>query len=208
MGQAITRFHQYRTRRDAKSGLACFDADSPEGRAYVRDVAWAIQYADANRLVMVQAVAELIQRLYDVSADWATLIHGNHNHVRWETHDGEHFWVHRKGALPASDGESGVIPGSMGTRSFHTIGRGDPLSLNSSSHGAGRRMARKEAAKAIRLREFERQMKGIWFDQRRTNALRDAAPSAYRDIERVMRAQKELTRIARELRPVLSFKGT
>ena len=208
MGQAISRFYQHRTRPDAKLGLACLDSDTPDGRAYIGDVAWAVAYAKANRLVMVQAVAELMERLYDVAADWTTLIHGNHNHVRQETHGGRQYWVHRKGALPASDGEPGVIPGSMGTRSYHTIGRGDPLSLNNSSHGAGRRMARKQAVKAIRLRDFERQMRGVWFDNRKANALRDEAPEAYRDIGQVMRAQNDLTRISRELRPLLSYKGT
>jgi tRNA-splicing ligase RtcB (3'-phosphate/5'-hydroxy nucleic acid ligase) len=101
----------------------------------------------------------------------------------------------------------GVIPGSMGSASFHVEGRGCPESLCSSSHGAGRAKSRSEAARSIGVKQLTREMAGVWFDHRQSDRLRDEAPSAYKDIHAVMRAQRELTKIVRELRPVLSYKG-
>jgi tRNA-splicing ligase RtcB (3'-phosphate/5'-hydroxy nucleic acid ligase) len=95
----------------------------------------------------------------------------------------------------------------MGTPSFHVVGRGEAESLCSSSHGAGRQFSRGEASKKINVRRLEREMEGIWFDHRHIALLRDEAPSAYKDIRKVMRAQRELTRIERQLRPILSYKG-
>jgi tRNA-splicing ligase RtcB len=93
------------------------------------------------------------------------------------------------------------------TPSFHVEGRGDERSLGSSSHGAGRALSRGAAAKAITVRQLHREMRGVWFDHRLAPVLRDEAPSAYKDIQEVMRAQRELTRIVRRLDPVLSYKG-
>jgi tRNA-splicing ligase RtcB len=146
--------------------------------------------------------------LFETSFDWSTLIHSNHNHLKRETFLGSEYWIHRKGCLSAKLDEPGVIPGSMGTRSFHVTGRGLDLALESSSHGAGRRLARGEAMRQISLREFHKQTRHIWIDRRRANSLRDEAPSAYKDIDRVMRAQRKLTRIVRSLLPVLTYKGT
>ncbi|MEI8381746.1 MAG: RtcB family protein [Planctomycetota bacterium] len=206
MGQAITEHHLRRTTQ-APSGLGYLDASTPEGLAYVSDQEWTTEYAMQNRLAMARAVEALLQEFFSTSLDWSTLIHCHHNHVRRETHFGEELWVHRKGALPASEGEPGVIPGSMGNHSFHVTGRGEKTALRSSSHGAGRSLARHLARKSISRHELNQQMKGIWFDQRRADAIRDEAPSAYKDIHRVMRAQRELTRIIRELKPILAYKG-
>lgn len=95
----------------------------------------------------------------------------------------------------------------MATSSFHVTGRGHAESPRSSSHGAGRKLPRTDAVRSIGKRQFHREMQAVWFDHRRVNALRDEAPTAYKDIHAVMRAQKELTRIVRELRPLLSYKG-
>jgi tRNA-splicing ligase RtcB len=95
----------------------------------------------------------------------------------------------------------------MGSASFHVAGRGCPESLCSSSHGAGRVKSRTEAARSIGAKQLAREMEGVWFDQRQLNRLRDEAPSAYKDIRAVMRAQRELTKVIRELHPVLSYKG-
>jgi tRNA-splicing ligase RtcB (3'-phosphate/5'-hydroxy nucleic acid ligase) len=207
MGQQISRFHLEHVRPDEQSRLPCFDADSREGQAYLNDVAWAVAYAAQNRMAMVRAVEALMQRQFGVAADWETLIHSDHNHVRSEEYDGKKLWVHRKGALPAAAGQAGIIPGSMGSSSFHVAGRGCIAALCSSSHGAGRSMSRRQAARTVRLRDLERQMRGVWFDRRQAEALRDEAPSAYKDIGRVMQAQKELTRIVRPVRPLLCYKG-
>lgn len=109
---------------------------------------------------------------------------------------------------PAAVGEAGVIPGSMGSPSYHVTGRGHAAAMCSSSHGAGRSLSRTEAASSLNDRDMTRQMDGVWFDHRRAKALREEAPSAYKDITKVMQAQKELTRITRELRPRLCYKGT
>ncbi len=205
-GQAITD-HHLRMTQPAASGLGYLDASTSAGQAYLSDLDWAIEYAMQNRLAMARAVEALLQSLFAASLDWATLIHCHHNHVRREQHHGEELWVHRKGALPASDNEPGVIPGSMGSPSFHVAGRGAAAALQSSSHGAGRMLPRQVARRKISRRDLLRQMNGIWFDQRRADGLRDEAPSAYKEIGRVMRAQRELTRIVRELRPILVYKG-
>lgn len=104
-------------------------------------------------------------------------------------------------------GQAGLVPGSMGTVSFHTVGRGHPESLRSSSHGAGRVLPRGEAARRIDARRLVREMHGVTFDARRAARLVDEAPTAYRDIRVVMRAQRDLTAVHRELRPLLSHKA-
>jgi tRNA-splicing ligase RtcB len=206
MGGAI-RDHHLRGAQIDGTGLACLDAESDAGRAYLADHEWAQRYADANRRALIDAAAEAVARLFGATFDDASLIRCAHNHVRRETHDGVELWVHRKGAIPAGDGEPGIIPGSMGTASFHTLGRGLAASLRSSSHGAGRAMSRSDARRRIRLRDFERDVEGVWFDRRLARRLVEEAPAAYRDIGKVMRAQRELTRVVRRLRPVLVYKG-
>ncbi len=115
---------------------------------------------------MMSAVADLLHVLFDASIDHASLIHANHNHVRQERHFEKELWVHRKGALPAKLEEAGIIPGSMGTVSFHVTGRGCKESLCSSSHGAGRAMSRTEAIQSIGSKQLLREMDGVWFDHR------------------------------------------
>lgn len=132
------------------------------------------------------------------------LITCDHNHVRHEAHFGESRWAHRKGAtrhVPA------VIPGPMGTVSYHVTGRGCAASLNSSSHGAGRALSRRDARRRVSTQDLLRQIRGVWIDSRLAARLTEEAPSAYKDIEAVFRAQKALTRNVRRLRPVLCYKG-
>jgi tRNA-splicing ligase RtcB len=209
MGQAIAAHHAAAATGHRNSRqLVTLDAESADGKAYLADVAWAIDYAQENRRAIVAAVSQLMQSLFGVTADADSLIECHHNHVRQETHFGKTYWVHRKGALSARSDEPGLIPGSMGTESFHVTGRGNELALCSSSHGAGRSLSRRDAMTTITHRQFERELRGVWFDRRRLDALRDEAPSAYKDISAVLRAQRELTRIERRLRPLLSYKGT
>jgi tRNA-splicing ligase RtcB len=208
MGQAIMAHHTaVAEQKSARRKLPWLDAQSAEGRAYLADAAWAVAYADASRLAMLRGVEGLLQELWGCELIWHTLIHANHNHVRRELHFGQSLWVHRKGALPAADGLPGIIPGSMGTASYHVTGRGCQSALCSSSHGAGRAMRRGEAARSISPRQLAREMEGVWFDARMARQLCDEAPSAYKDVQAVMRAQRELTRIDRQLRPLLSYKG-
>lgn len=207
MGQAISDHHQSHAEL-SPSGLCFLDSASSTGQAYLSDQNWAIEYAMQNRLAMARAVESLLQKLWGGKLDWNSLIHCHHNHVRREVHFGQQLWVHRKGALPAGDLEAGVIPGSMGSRSYHVTGRGQPDALHSSSHGAGRAMARHEARRRVSRRDMQQQMRGVWFDQRQADNLRDEAPAAYKEIGRVMRAQHDLTRIVRELRPLLVYKAS
>ena len=205
MGQAITLQHVESAPR-SRSGLASFNADDQAGQRYLQDVAWAIRYAQLSRLAMLAAVESLLQQLFGVRFDGSSLLHSQHNHVQRETPFDRALWVHRKGAQSARLDEPGIIPGSMGTSSFHVSGRGQPESLCSSSHGAGRRWSRSEARRNITARKLEQAMGHVWFDRRKRSLLRDEAPAAYKDIHAVMRAQRKLTRIVRELRPLLIYK--
>lgn len=207
MGQRITRHHLDRS-RESPGGLRAIEAESEAGRAYRHDVEWARRYARANRMAMLEAVEIALDALFGVAADPTTLIECDHNHVDREFHDGRWWWVHRKGALRARDGEPGVIPGSMGTASYHVTGRGNERSLTSSSHGAGRALSRTEAKRAIPLRDLRRDLRHVHFDERLEDALREEAPGCYKEIDAVMRAQRELTRIDRRLEPVLVYKAT
>jgi tRNA-splicing ligase RtcB len=208
MGQAITEHHLAENHfPQPRPCLIALDSEAGAGRAYLADVAWAIRYAAENRRALLAATCRLMDRLFGVTADDGSLIECHHNHVQKEAHFGRPYWVHRKGTLPAGGNLPGLIPGSMGTASFHVTGRGNPASLCSSSHGAGRALSRHEARRLIAHRQFERELRGVWFDRRRIDALRDEAPSAYKDIVRVLRAQRDLVRIERRLRPILSYKG-
>jgi len=206
IGQAIRDHHLTRC-TTGRGGLRFLEADSPEGEDYRRDVEWALEYAAESRLAMVRAVGEVLEDVLGARADEASCVSCNHNHVRRETHLGEALWVHRKGAMSAAEGEAGLIPGSMGTRSFHVEGRGCAEALCSSAHGAGRRLSRTDARRALSAKDVARELRGVWFDHRLAAALREEAPSAYKDIGAVVRAQRELVRVVRRLRPVLCFKG-
>jgi tRNA-splicing ligase RtcB len=206
LGQAIRDHHLHDADLSA-SRLFGLDANTDTGRDYLRDMDWALTYAEASRRAMLSAVGTVMQRELGAGIDHGGYLSCHHNHVLRETHGGRGLWVHRKGAIPAGAGVPGIIPGSMGTLSFHVRGRGNPDALCSSSHGAGRTMSRKEASQRITRRHLLSQMEGVWFDHRRVDSLRDEAPAAYKDIEKVMRAQKDLTRIVRRLRPVLVYKG-
>jgi tRNA-splicing ligase RtcB len=206
IGQAIRDHHLARCTA-GRSGLRCLDADSPEGADYLRDLAWAVDYAESSRSAMVAAVRDVVKSALGVEADEGSYVTCNHNHVRHETHDGETLWVHRKGAISAASGEPGLIPGSMGTHSFHVEGRGCPEALASSAHGAGRRLSRTDARRTLSAKDVARELRGIWFDHRLATGLREEAPSAYKDVDAVLRAQRDLVRVVRRLRPVLCFKG-
>jgi len=206
LGQAIAS-HHYRFCLEEPGGLRFLEADSPGAESYLHDLSWARRYAHENRLAMAEAVEALLEELFGVDLDRESLFSCDHNHVQRERHGASDLWVHRKGALSAREGEPGIVPGSMGTVSFHTLGRGCAEALASSSHGAGRALSRTDARKAISVRELRRQMKGVWLDPAKEARLLDEAPGAYKDVEAVMRAQRDLTRVVRRLRPLLVHKG-
>ncbi|MDB5356392.1 MAG: hypothetical protein JWN24_2845 [Phycisphaerales bacterium] len=206
IGQTVRDHHLAVATRSA-SGLAFLDSQSPAGLAYLADMEWSRAYASESRRAMALATADLMAELFGVRPINSSYFGCDHNHVRRETHLGEELWVHRKGACSAAVGEPGIIPGSMGTESFHVEGRGNPESLCSSSHGAGRAMSRDEARRKVTPRDLDRQLRGVWYDHRIAHALRDEAPAAYKDVRAVMRAQRDLTRIIRSLKPVLCYKS-
>jgi tRNA-splicing ligase RtcB len=206
MGQEIAKHHA-RDARKTQNGIRYLPGDSEAGRAFLDDARWAVRFASASRRAMVSAVAGILGELFNVSIVEDTLIDCPHNFVRQEEHFGEKWWVHRKGAISAQLGEWGVVPGSMGTASYVVRGRGWPESLCSSAHGAGRRMSRTDARRRITVPSLRASMQGIWNDHRKSSTLVDEAPAAYKDISQVMRAQRDLVRIERKLRPILNDKG-
>lgn len=203
MGQAIRAHHLHRCDEGVVRTLS---ASNPEGAAYLQDVAWARTYAKANRAAILARLREILSDELGADADEDTHVDADHNHVQREEHT-EPLWVHRKGAQSAREGERGIIPGSMGTASYHVVGRGCADALCSSAHGAGRAMSRSEARKTISRRKLAEDTEGVWFDRRLMGKLREEAPAAYKDISAVMRAQHDLVRIVRELKPVLVYKG-
>jgi tRNA-splicing ligase RtcB len=202
MGPAI-RDHHLRHAADAHGLLRWLDAHTAAGAAYLQDAAYARRYADASRRAMAAIAGDMLRRYIGAGLEESSLIVTDHNHVE-RTGD---FWIHRKGAMAAHAGAPGVLPGSMGTLSFHVEGRGCASALWSSAHGAGRRMSRSEARRKVTLRDFARQMGEVYYDGRLTGALLEEAPAAYKDIRSVLRAQAELVKVTRTLRPLLTYKG-
>ncbi len=203
LGQVV-RDHHLAGGLTGGNGMTYLQLGSEDGRAYLADMEVARTYASVNRRSIVDAVAGVLAEVLDAVPLAETFLDCDHNHCELE---GSSVLIHRKGAISARQGQPGIIPGSMGSPSYHVEGRGMPASLWSSSHGAGRLMSRDAARRAISVSELERQVGGVYFDHRQARRLRDEAPGAYKDITAVMRAQRELTRIVRELWPVLSFKG-
>ena len=207
VGQAVRGHHLSRATRVA-GGMLALDATTPAGQAYLHDMNFARRYADANRRAIAQILSDLLRQHLAARPIGDSLITCDHNHVASEEFDdGEPLWVHRKGAMPAGAGVASVLPGSMGTMSFHVEGRGCSAALRSSAHGAGRAMSRNVARRRITTRDLTRQMSGVWYDPRLSATLREEAPSAYKDIRAVLRAQHDLVRVTRKLRPVVVYKG-
>ncbi|HEX6272897.1 MAG TPA: RtcB family protein [Polyangiaceae bacterium] len=184
--------------------LAVFLAGSPQFDAYRRDLYWAQEYAAFNRAVMLELLKNVLKKFFPrVIFDEPVSCH--HNYVAEEHHFGEELLVTRKGAIRAGAGELGIIPGSMGTKSYIVRGKGNPLAFESASHGAGRRMSRGQAKKSFTLRDLARQTEGV--ECRKDAGVLDEAPKAYKNIERVMELQDDLVEIVQELKQVVCVKG-
>jgi tRNA-splicing ligase RtcB (3'-phosphate/5'-hydroxy nucleic acid ligase) len=207
LGPAI-RDHHLARGESVGGGLKCLGSGEDIGTAYLLDAGLARLFAEANRRQIACLVDEVVFGAGVGRLNWAEAIATDHNHVEHETHGARRLWVHRKGAMPAWSGQSGVLPGSMGSLSYHVIGRGCADALCSSAHGAGRILSRTEARKRITPRELQRQMGQVWYDFRQADRLRDEAPGAYKDIRAVARAQRDLVKVVRVVRPVLNYKGT
>jgi tRNA-splicing ligase RtcB len=172
---------------------------------YVRAVSWAQAYAKANRGEMLRLVLDALTRhlpLFDVES---MVIDCHHNYVANERHFGENVWLTRKGAIRARVGDLGIIPGSMGARSYIVRGKGNPDSFESSAHGAGRRMSRAAANKRFTASDLAAQTAGVVC--RKDRGVIDEIPAAYKSIDDVMANQSDLTDIVHTLKQVLCVKG-
>jgi tRNA-splicing ligase RtcB (3'-phosphate/5'-hydroxy nucleic acid ligase) len=206
-GQAVYHQHLPAAQRTA-GGLAALEADSAAGRAYLMDLHAARQYAAANRYALALRAARAAELVLGARPLLDTLVDCDHNHLQIETHFGRLCFVHRKGATAARAEQPGIVPGSMGDGSFHTLGRGCPESLDSCSHGAGRALSRTQARETVTIAALRQRLRGVWYDRRLERELREEAPQAYKPIAQVMQAQRQLTRVVRRLRAVLVYKGT
>lgn len=170
-------------------------------------VGWAQEFARINRELMMQSVLDALRRSGKLPPFRLErkVVDCHHNYVARETHFGRELLVTRKGAVRAGAGEMGIIPGSMGARSYIVRGKGNPESFCSCSHGAGRKMSRTEARRRFTLEDHRRATAGI--ECRRDEGVLDETPGAYKPIEAVMRAQRDLVEIVHELRQVVCVKG-
>lgn len=185
--------------------LAYFPDGTAEFEAYMNAVGWCQDYALENRRVMMELVlATMKHRLppFDVTE---TAIECHHNYVTREHHFGSNVYVTRKGAVRARAGDMGIIPGSMGARSFIVRGLGNPDSFCTCSHGAGRAMSRTQAKKQFTVEDHARATAGV--ECRKDAAVLDETPGAYKDVDAVMRAQSDLVEIVHTLKQVVCVKG-
>src|SRR5450830_1795847 len=173
---------------------------------YVQAVGWAQQFARLNRDVMMQNLIAAVRTV--ITKPFATHVEAvncHHNYVQKETHFGKDVMVTRKGAVSARPGELGIIPGSMGAKSFIVRGKGNPESFNSCSHGAGRIMSRTEAKRRYTLADQVRATEGV--ECRKDAQVIDEIPMAYKDIDAVMHAQRDLVEVVHTLKQVVCVKG-
>ena len=186
--------------------LAWLDEGTPEFETYVEGLGWAQQYAALNRDLMLHLVHKALSKSLGREVAFAGgMTNCHHNYARIEEHFGEHIWVTRKGAVSARAGELGIIPGSMGAKSFIVRGKGEASSYNSCSHGAGRRMSRTQARKTFSRKDLARQTEGV--ECRKDEGVIDEIPSAYKDIDAVMAAQSDLVEVVATLKQILCVKG-
>jgi tRNA-splicing ligase RtcB len=174
---------------------------------YVEAVDWAQGYAAANRRAMMASVVAAAGKTAGVPPfeTTAEVVDCHHNYVAREVHFGEDVLVTRKGAVRAAEGDLGIIPGSMGARSYIVRGKGNPQSFTSCSHGAGRVMSRNEAKRRFTVADHEKATAGV--ECRKDAGVIDETPAAYKSIDAVMEAQKDLVEVVRRLRQVVCVKG-
>ena len=196
------------TQVDPKTDLAFFPHDSEEARIYLNEMNYCLWFSKANRAEMMRMVKIAIQEVMPAGVVFGEALDIQHNYATWENHFGENVIVHRKGATAARAGQLGIIPGSQGTCSYIVEGLGNPQSFMSCSHGAGRRMGRKQAERTLNLADEIRKMdeKGIVHGMRAQGDL-DEAASAYKDIDTVMAEQADLVKIVTRLEPMAVVKG-
>ena len=194
--------------------LAYFAKESQEYAKYMHDLTWAQDYAAKNRDIMMRRVLRevgyhlgILQQkdVRDLPVEVDVLVNCHHNFAAQENHYGENVLVTRKGAVRAREGDMGIIPGSMGTKSYIVRGLGNADSFHSCSHGAGRRMSRGAAKKTFTLEDLAEQTKGV--ECRKDEAVLDEIPGAYKDIDTVMANQSDLVEVISVLKQVMCIKG-
>ncbi|KAA6184214.1 RtcB family protein [Thiohalocapsa marina] len=213
IGNAIGHYFIELARRDMERWMIQLpDRDLaylPEGTEhfddYVAAVAWAQAYARENRAQMMRLVLAALARHLQVFAVTEEAVNCHHNYVEREHHHGANVWVTRKGAIRARAGDLGIIPGSMGARSYIVRGKGNPESFCSCAHGAGRRMSRTAAEKQFTPADLAEQTQGVIC--RKDKGVLDEIPGAYKDIDAVMANQTDLVEVVHTLKQVVCVKG-
>lgn len=213
IGNAIGTYFIELARRDMERrqaqlpdrDLAYFEEGAQHFDNYVGAVHWAQSYAECNRASMLQLVLGALERHLPDFEVTAEAVNCHHNYVEREHHFGRDVWVTRKGAIRAREGDLGIIPGSMGARSYIVRGNGVEESFHSCAHGAGRRMSRTAATKAFTQKDVEAQTTGVLC--RKDKGVIDEIPAAYKDIDQVMANQSDLVDIVHTLKQVLCVKG-
>jgi len=187
--------------------LAYLSEGSPTFDDYVEGVLWAQEFARLNRQVMMENVIEAVRKVRGLPNFKADLMAVNchHNYVQREHHFGADCWVTRKGAVRAGEGDLGIIPGSMGAKSYIVRGKGNDDSFHSCSHGAGRVMSRNEAKRRYSIDDHVNATEGV--ECRKDSAVIDETPMAYKDIGKVMEAQSDLVEVVHTLKQVVCVKG-
>jgi len=190
--------------------LAFLPVDHEEGRNYLREMNYCVDFALANRKLMLMRIITIFSNEFGSKFKNVgdSIINIAHNYASLENHFGQNIWVHRKGATKATKGLTGIIPGSQGSSSYIIEGLGNPESFNSCSHGAGRKMGRKQAQRELVLEDEVKILndKGILHSIRGVKDL-DEAPGSYKNIQDVMENQKDLVKIKVELKPLAVIKG-
>ncbi|WP_198117722.1 RtcB family protein [Massilia rhizosphaerae] len=213
IGNVIGRYFIAAARKDMQrhqihlpdKDLSYFSEGSALFDDYIDAVEWAQDYALINRREMMRRVVDVLAQHAPPFKLDGEAINCHHNYVARESHGGEHLFVTRKGAISAREGELGIIPGSMGAKSYIVRGKGDPASFCSCSHGAGRHMSRSEAKRKFNRFDLAAQTEGI--ECRKDGGVVDEIPAAYKDIDKVMAHQSDLVEVVHTLRQVVCIKG-
>lgn len=185
--------------------LAYLVEGEPEFWHYMEALRWAQEFAYLNREEMMNRVLDLLCDHMDEEVEVDENVNCHHNYTERETHFGQKVWLSRKGAIDASTGTMGLIPGSMGTRSYVVEGLGNRLALNSSPHGAGREYGRRHAERTFTRELLDKRMEGIVWNE--GDEFIDEIPDAYKNIDVVMKDAADLVTVKHELRQILNVKG-
>ena len=184
--------------------LAYLPSHTDEYKEYITDLMWLQEFALQNRAEMMDRVLDQVRRVIG-EFEVEETIECHHNFSQMEHHNGRNVLVTRKGAIQAKEGQMGLIPGSMGTRSYVVRGLGNPASFETAPHGAGRAMSRSKARKTFTMDDFDRDMAGI--EVKRSEAFIDELPGAYKNIDLVMEQSKDLVAIVHEFKQFVNVKG-